>query len=258
MTVMAIRTSGTNADLIADAAELGYLREDWTTLDATWGKGNFWTKWRPVYAHLVTNDLYAPEALWHYDFRAFPHAWADLYSVVVLDPPYKLQGTSSNAGPASSNAAYGMDREYLPVKDHYNLVFDGICECWRVLKPGGFLLYKCMDQVVSGNVEWQTLDAIEAVEETDEVDDYVLHAEVNAGRIVRALGGRLIDWFLLEGHRAQPERTRKCPTCGGVGHVQSWEVVTCDTCDATGRVPSPQQHAARNYSSLLVFRKGKS
>lgn len=131
-----------------------------------------------------------------------------------------------------------------------------------MLKPGGFLLYKCMDQVVSGNVEWQTLNGIDLVEETDEVDDYVLHAEVNAGRIVRALGGRLIDWLLLMGHRKQPVRTRKCPECGGEGGgyiatgSEDWEFRGCDHCQNTGRVPSPQQHAARNYSSLLIFKKG--
>ena len=30
-------------------------------------------------------------------------------------------------------------------------------ECARVLKPGGYLLLKCMDQVASGKVQWQTL-----------------------------------------------------------------------------------------------------
>lgn len=244
MVVMAIRTSGTNADLIADAAELGYLDWNWDILDATWGKGNFWTKWSPRLTHFLTkNDLYVPEAEFNYDFRAFPPEWEERFRAVVFDPPYKLQGTSSNAGPASSNASYGMDREYQPTESVYALYCDGVTECARVLKPGGFLLVKCMDQVVSGRVEWMSI------------------AAANHGHL--KLGLDLVDTLMLMGHRAQPERTRKCPECRGEGGgylrtgAEDWEWQGCDHCQNTGRVPSPQQHAARNYSSLLVFRKGR-
>jgi hypothetical protein len=61
---------------------------------------------------------------------------------------------------------------------------DGLTECSRVLKIGGHLLAKCMDQVCSGQVRWQT--------------------DVLTARAVE-LGHRKVDRFdLLGGGRPQP------------------------------------------------------
>jgi len=43
-----------NGALIASVACLGYLRSTDRTLDATYGKGNWWTEWKP-------DDLTAPD-----------------------------------------------------------------------------------------------------------------------------------------------------------------------------------------------------
>ena len=251
--VKAIHLTGTNADLIVSAMRLGYLRKDDETLDATYGHGTFWKKWQPTF--LVANDIDIEKGLISFDFREFPVEWEARFDVVVFDPDYKLQGTSSNDGPASSNARYGMDRDYRPVDDTWQLYQDGMRECVRVLKPGGMFLVKTMDQVVSGNIKWLTFDI------------------VNFCRRGTTLGGlclEFVDLFMLEGMRAQPSnRTRKCAECKGQGrirkpsevssgmHVNTFSNIDCPSCAGTGRVDTVQQHASRNYSTLLIFRKRK-
>lgn len=45
---MAAGTWANNAELIRDAVvPLGYLRDEWRTLDPIYGLGRFWTLWRP-------------------------------------------------------------------------------------------------------------------------------------------------------------------------------------------------------------------
>ncbi len=148
--VMAIHPWKNNAEMIRDCARLGYLHDEWLTLDPTWGKGNFWTKWRP--ATLIASDIVqhlSPQG-YSVDFRDMP--WEDdQFGAVVFDPPYKLNGTPS----LDMDESYGV---HIPARwqDRMALVTDGVQECARVLAPGGFLLVKCQDQVVSGQVRWQT------------------------------------------------------------------------------------------------------
>lgn len=140
----------TNAHMIVDCVRLGYLRREWRTLDPTYGLGNFWTLWQPTYLH--GSDKYVPLS------GAFRHQddfcdlmWGDnSFDAVVFDPPYKLNGT-----PSPEERRYGVE---VPTRwqDRMTLIRDGVTECARVTKRKGFLLIKCMDQVVSGKVIWQT------------------------------------------------------------------------------------------------------
>ena len=134
----------TNAHMIKDAARLGYLRKDWLTYDPTYGLGNFWTEWRPT--KLIYDDKYTLDGA---DFRQIPFN-GDTFDAVVFDPPYKLNGT-----PSPEEKRYGVE---VPTRwqDRMTLIRDGVAECARVTKRKGFLLVKCMDQVVSGKVVWQT------------------------------------------------------------------------------------------------------
>ena len=159
--VMAIDKWGTNADLIADCARLGYLRPEWLTLDPTYGYGTFWNKWQPV--DLVASDL-DPEKSKRgsVDFTALP--WPDRsFDAVVFDPPYKLNGTPSDTGGADER--YGVHGATgTRWQDRMELCRAGIRECARVLGDG-FLLVKCQDQVVSGKIRWQTTAFSEVAEE---------------------------------------------------------------------------------------------
>lgn len=135
----------TNAHMIADCVRLGYLRSEWEILDPTYGQGNFWTQWRPPLLTGADANQFGG-----FDFTDMP--WDDeSYDAVVYDPPYKLNGTPT----VGVDARYGVG-ESTRWQDRILLMQRGQKECARVLKPGGYLLTKCQDQVVSGKVVWQT------------------------------------------------------------------------------------------------------
>lgn len=156
MTVKAIDAWKTNAEMIADVAKLGYL--DGTVIDLTYGLGRFWTVFRPEV--LITNDL-DPErpADHHLDFTSTYAClqlgtWPD---AVVFDAPYAFKGTSSGK---AVDTDYGIDRYRTP-DEVDQLRYDGIRTAETLLKPGGYLLVKCQDQIVSGKPRWQTYDTVD-------------------------------------------------------------------------------------------------
>jgi hypothetical protein len=172
-----------NAQLMADCAELGYL--DGTVLDATYERGRFWKLYRP--AELVTNDINPKwDTDFHRDFRAFPPLWHQWFDTVVLDPPYKLNGTSTGEGPAASDESYGVGGPYKSVEDKHMLIKDGIVECARISRR--YLLLKCMDQVCSGRKYWQT---------------HIF------ARTAERVGFELVDMLHVQGYRKQPEGRRQ-------------------------------------------------
>src|SRR5688572_3505485 len=83
-TVQSVVHCATNGPLLAAAAQL-WIGPDDLVVDVTYGKGNFWTRYRP--GRLVTHDL----ALDGVDFRHLPEAPGSV-DVVVFDPPYIPQG----------------------------------------------------------------------------------------------------------------------------------------------------------------------
>jgi hypothetical protein len=179
MTILAAHPWRSNAELIEACAQLGYLRADALTLDATFGRGVFWQTWRPE--RLVTMDLKATGRL-RADFTRLPFP-DDTFGQVVLDGPYKLNGTDQGEG-----RRYGVDR-YDSWQGRHRLICDGITDCARVLEPLGVLLVKCQDQVCSGAVRWQT-------------DEFTRHAE--------KLGLTKIDRLdMLGHHRPQPDGRRQ-------------------------------------------------
>lgn len=181
MTVLAADTYRSNAELIEACVELGYLKFEDNVLDTTYGRGVFWKNWIPKY--LWTNDLYTEQASWHEDFRSM--GWSNgSFDVVVFDPPYKLNGRSDGS---EVDERYGVHK-YARWQDRMALIKDGIHECLRVVKPGGYLLLKCQDQVCSGKVRWQTRDFADVAE---------------------AHGAELDDHLLMLGHRPQPAGRRQ-------------------------------------------------
>lgn len=181
--VRAIGERYTNAELMADCAALGYLNGH--VYDATFGLGRFWTKFRP--ASLVTNDLDGSCASdFHYDFRNTQFT-DDTWDTVVFDPPYKLNGTSTGVGPSALDQDYGVGGKYTSVVDKMAWIVDGAVECARI--SSRYLLVKCQDQVVSGNVVWQTHVIANLVEE---MTDH-----------------KLVDMLHVQGYRKQPGGRRQ-------------------------------------------------
>lgn len=179
MTIMAISKWPSNAELIADAASLGYIYGH--VLDPTYGHGTFWKKHRPE--QLVGCDLDSAKSPVGapIDFTAMP--WDDRsFDCVVFDPPYKLNGTPT----ATVDERYGVE---VPIRwqQRMSLIRDGVRECARVL-GGGYLLVKCQDQVCSGKMRWQTLEVARWAEEC---------------------GLGLVDRFTFLSYRPQPSGVRQ-------------------------------------------------
>lgn len=173
-----------NAQLIADVATLGYLNQDMEILDCTYGQGRFWKDWHGDNMTLTDLDpACCSIGLWPdgVDFRKMPWA-ANAFDAVVMDPPYKLNGSSTGNGPSALDKGYGVDT-YMPIAERHQMICDGITECIRVLRKGGHLLVKAMDQISSGQLQSQTVE-------------FAVHAERR--------GARLVDRLHVIGHRAQP------------------------------------------------------
>jgi hypothetical protein len=183
--ILTIGARKNNAELMVDCQKLGYL--EGLVFDATYGKGRFWRDvtfdWK---IELMTNDLNRDrDTDYHVDFRktGFP---VGTFDTVVFDPPYKLNGTSTGTGPATSDDSYGVGGEYRSVDDKHMLIKDGIVECARISRR--FLLVKCMDQVCSGRKYWQT------------------HIFT---RTAERVGFELVDMLHVQGYRKQPEGRRQ-------------------------------------------------
>lgn len=143
-----------NAELILDIHKLGYIKDSDQVLDCTYGLGTFWKKYRPP--NLTCTDIDPDKSPFgaSVDFtELYKHFERDNFDVVVLDAPFKLQGSPDKA----TQDRYGLDK-YIPWQERHRIIRSGIFNSLRVLKKGGVLLLKCQDQVCSGKVRWQTLE----------------------------------------------------------------------------------------------------
>lgn len=179
--VLAVNDWPTNAALIADANRLHPLGD--TVLDATYGRGRWWAHFRPH--DLFTNDLSPERGRYTYDFRHFPGSWGERFDGVAFDPPYKLNGTPELG---DFDDAYGVNQP-TNWRERMDTMLDGLAECLRVTRPGGFVYAKCQDQVCSGRIRWQTFELTALA---------VSH------------GARLVDRFdMIGGSRKQPDGVRQ-------------------------------------------------
>lgn len=142
---------GTNAELFPDVLAL-YAKEGSRIIDMTYGLGVFWKKVDTSRYDLVKNDLDVERGDYHDDFR---HTrWEDSsFDVVVLDPPY--------VGRSGSPIKASIDRGYNNAKRTFELgIFgnaavmqyykDGMIEANRILKTNGYMMVKCMDEIMGG------------------------------------------------------------------------------------------------------------
>lgn len=150
MVVLAAYPWRNNAELIADVARLGYL--DGRVLDVTYGLGTFWKVWRP--ADFTACDLEPAKSPIgrSVDFtNLLPVLGARSFDAIVLDPPYKLNGTPDGA----IDGRFGV-HEVTTAQGRIDLMLAGVTECSHFLAAGGRLLVKCQDQVNAGRMWWQT------------------------------------------------------------------------------------------------------
>ena len=167
-TVTSVVRSRLNGPLIAVAAEL-WIRPDDLVVDVTYGKGNFWTVYRPD--NLIAHDLHVGDGI---DFRNLPEADASV-DVVVFDPPYIPQGGRDTSTTQDFLDRYGL-QDVPKTTNELNLyIAEGIIEAKRVLKAGGRLFVKCMDYINGGRYV-QGRHAVVSVALTwglEQVDEFV-------------------------------------------------------------------------------------
>jgi DNA modification methylase len=143
---------GNNSVLISEIAAL-YLQDGDKIADVTYGKGVFWRKIDlDKYEFKKSDVITCPET--PYDFRKLPYEDEE-FDVVVLDPPYvhnpgKLMVDKNYQNAATTKGFYH--------KDIINLYREGMVEAKRILKEGGLLWVKCMDQVESGYQRWSHVE----------------------------------------------------------------------------------------------------
>lgn len=130
-----------NGPLIATAAKL-WIKPDDVVMDVTYGKGNFWTHYRP--GHLIAHDLVTDGV----DFRQLPEADASV-NVVIFDPPYIAKGGRDTSTIPEFLDRYGLYAAPRTPAEMMEQNAAGMKEAARVLRPGGILMVKCMDYVSS-------------------------------------------------------------------------------------------------------------
>lgn len=150
MTVMTIDKWSSNGALIADVAKLGYIDMSKPVRDFTYGLGNFWTVIKP--ALLVASDYDINKSPLGYSVDArMPDDSDRYYATVVVDPPYKLNGTPDPA----LDYAYGV-HERATVDDRLDLIYEMVLGASSTVAVNGYLLIKVQDQICSGKPVWQT------------------------------------------------------------------------------------------------------
>jgi tRNA G10 N-methylase Trm11 len=144
--VLAANHWHTNAALILDVVKLGYLRSEWHTLDPTWGRGLWWTLWRPD--SLVRHDKYTLDDV---DFTFLPEP-DETFDAVAFDPPYVCMGGRKTTTIPEFYDRFGLfDAPKSPALLQ-ELIDAGLAEMHRVVKHKGIVLVKCKDYVSSGKL----------------------------------------------------------------------------------------------------------
>ena len=119
----------------------------------TYGKGVFWRNIDVGQYDFHPSDLRTcPTA--KYDFRRLPYK-SEMFHIVVFDPPYihnpgrlYCEGNYRNSETTGGLNHVGIMRLYG----------EGMKEGHRILKPGGLLLVKCMDEIESGRQRWTHIE----------------------------------------------------------------------------------------------------
>jgi len=151
---------GTNADLFPDILRL-YLDDGAAILDMTYGNGVFWRQIDDDKYVVTKNDQEPGRGDLNHDFRQLPASWDESFDAVVLDPPYLYTGgfatlrDSIDRGYRNRERARSGIHGVAAVHQMYAQAF---IEAYRVLKRKGFLITKCMDQVMSGKQTWMHLE----------------------------------------------------------------------------------------------------
>ena len=246
MSILAVHEWPTNAELIADVAQL-YIKPDDEVLDLTYGRGIWWRKYRPERLWAMCEQggfTLSPEGPVDVapDFRYLPDEWRDKFDVVAFDPPYISIGGRATSTIDDFNDGYGLLEAMRTPRDLHLYNINGLEQASIVTAPGGLILVKCMAYVSSGALQPVPMWIFEYA--------------------TTEMGLKLEDWIVHKGEPGPQPLTDKCPRCKGTGEVTFGSIdpevlcpevlVDCPMCERAGKVPRRQVHARQNASHLFV------
>lgn len=135
---------GDNSGLINKVVDL-YFHEGDSIADVTYGKGVFWRDIDKNKYTIIGTDIKNG-----IDFRCLPYE-NESFCHGVLDPPYARTGLGDmvkcyNTSKSSSHS------------EIMELYRAGINELYRIIKPDGFILVKCQDEVYGCKQCWSHIE----------------------------------------------------------------------------------------------------
>ncbi len=138
-------SQGQNEEIFPEILQL-YVAPGSVVADITYGRGIFWKNVNKKLYKLLASDLSTGT-----DSRNLPYPDGSL-DCVVFDPPYMhTPGGSAHVGHQNYEDYYRNNGASHETKKYHEAVLDlyfttGV-EAKRVLKPGGFFIVKCQDEV---------------------------------------------------------------------------------------------------------------
>lgn len=130
---------GDNCDVIEAAHQLGWLRDEDRVLDLTYGRGLWWTRWRPP--NLVVHEG---------SFLDLGEGVEGTMDAVTFDPPYVLVGGRATSTVPDFLDRYGLLEVRTDLPGMFRTIGWGLGMAYVALRPGGRLLVKCCNFISSG------------------------------------------------------------------------------------------------------------
>lgn len=157
--ILAFNRWTSNAHLLAHGLyPLGLIRDDWPSLDPTYGYGTWWKLRRPeVLLRHDQNPEKAPDGVMDFRDLQYPDG---RFLFVAFDPDYKLRGTPSAAHKGGVDERFGVEGKKGWQKVHADMRA-GLTECARVTAVGGNIAMKMQAQVAGGWNRWQDFEMYE-------------------------------------------------------------------------------------------------
>jgi hypothetical protein len=134
-----------NAELIEACHQLGWLKQKWSTLDPTYGKGIWWKNWKPN--RLTIHDVILDGT----DFRNLPYEDKS-FKQITFDPPYVSVGGRKSSKIKEFYERFGLLGAPTTPALLQQLINDGLTEMHRLCKDKGIVLVKCQNYVSSGQL----------------------------------------------------------------------------------------------------------
>lgn len=128
----------TDAEILTAINDI-HLKGKWYDLDCTYSKGVFWKGLKPP---RCKSDLYPQyEDVMRIDTTKMDGIEDETYESIVFDPPFLFRGRKAPNNDKLSNR-FSYFKSYAELMEMYK---QSLNQFMRVLKVGGYLLFKCQD-----------------------------------------------------------------------------------------------------------------